>query len=316
MKSKKWLFVWSLALVSQVLSVLIFNYNIDAAGIFNSPIYSMNKFKKRHISENTSKYYIYNRNKNIYNCLLLGSSRMSVLETEQFDKILKKRCFNYGLGGSGIYEQIKTAKNLIENNSNIETIIIGLDFFGFNPYLIQNGSINLFNKKRYSNELYLEDFFEHLFSLRSLKNSVLTLEYNLKNNSLHENLANIKFDKQVENYRSNYSRYANPELKKISSISKGTSALKDFTVYLKNKNIDLVLFTSPIHNSLLEAIKENDIYHTYLYWKKEINSFHTIQYDFQSDSYFLNTRSLYLDPSHIEDIFTNEIVEKLVENGK
>ena len=315
MNGKKWLIMWCLTFLSQFSLVLIFNYNIDAGGIFNSPIHDLNKFKKKFISENTSKFYMYSKNLETYNCVLMGSSRMSVLDTVSFNKILQKKCFNYGLGGSGILEQIKTAENLIENNNNIETIIIGLDFFGFNPYLIQNGSINLFNKNRYSNDMYVEDYFEHLFSLRSLKNSVLTVDYNFKHNSLHGNLRNIDFNQQVENYKSNSNRYSNPELRNIESVKEGINALREFTSYLEDKNIDLILFTSPIHNSLIEAMKDNNIYHTYVNWKNEINGFHNIQYDFQNDSYFLNTRSLYLDPSHIKINFTNEIVLKLVNNG-
>ena len=81
---------------------------------FNERITKTNLFLRTHEQEN-------------YNCVILGSSRVTALRASEFDR----NCFNYALKGAEIPDLIGYANFLKEEGVEPEVIYVGIDGFNF-----------------------------------------------------------------------------------------------------------------------------------------------------------------------------------------
>jgi hypothetical protein len=192
------------------------------------------------------------------------------------------------MAGSNIEEQSQYLLYMIKNNS-VKNIIWSMDFCSFNPDLPNDGD---FNYDRLDSGTYLNrDRKIALMGFQATKNSFLTLYDNVKASDKEKeeykrvlNDEDGEFDKhiqdtvltkkqiddytawQIENYPKKFlvvrtfdqPHSIDPNLKKMQTVIDAC----------KKKNINLVIYTSPVSKDFLQLYKDLNLEKTFKYWKK------------------------------------------------
>jgi hypothetical protein len=187
--------------------------------------------------------------------------------------------YNLGLTGAYIAEIRDYLEHAILNQSKVEKVILGLDFFMFNKTKTE---IN-YDRQDFLNKTEIP-FTEKLaigLSLNTLEKSIDTVKDNLKtreskpyyNLGMRNNVnldqltkttnASILFQKQIQTYLSNY--YKNYQLSQ-----QDLQELKEIVAICKKNQISLTVFISPLHASQMEAIKQAGLWAIFEQWKQEI----------------------------------------------
>jgi hypothetical protein len=181
--------------------------------------------------------------------------------------------YNFGVGTATVEDHLGIIKYLVKEKKTPKNIIIGVDFYTFNPqippnsYFLKNKELNFLS---YSN--YNEDYISKLFSFDSFRASVKTLKVHLKKNNNRS-----KFDKNgwVGNYEDYTKRDAKLDLieAKKELIENKKNFLSDLeyrhidkkrikhyeeirTICITN-NINLYIFNTPLHPIYLDTIQNN-----------------------------------------------------------
>lgn len=129
-KDKKSKFSFKLyALVTSILlgSVAGINWAIDPLWYGNGNILTGKNFTFNERITKTNLFLRTNDSEN-YNCIILGSSRVTALKPSNFKE---QNCFNYALKGGEIPDFVNYARALKEEGVDPETIYIGVDGLNF-----------------------------------------------------------------------------------------------------------------------------------------------------------------------------------------
>ncbi len=309
---KKWIFSVFIIVLLSLCSIITFNYFINPYGVF---VHDKSKelVKNRSInSEMTKFYYASYKNPDV---LIVGTSRLEHINPKYLKKYLKGSIYNIGVKGSGI----KTHYNIIKyftSKKNVKTIILGLDFFSFNPVNIQN--INIL-QSRYS-DYFINDYKDSLLSFRTFRKSISTLMDNIKDKKAkinfqtgwesynddyltYEKYGDDWLDKRVNSHFPNFGQdkhfFDNPRFKNPKSIDRGLKILDDIIKHCKEYNINLILFTTPIYYKIYDVIKGRGYGNTYKYWKKSLSKYNFI-YDFNYKNGITKDYKWYIDASHFQ----------------
>ena len=183
---KKWIKLWA-TMIILVPTVALFNYIIDPYGMNEKwMIDGINNYKQ------TNTGYTYRFKTNIvmdkeFDTLLLGTSRIGVMDPEVVDGYLKGKSFNFESPASTVEMQYKLFMYTLKHN-NIKNLVYGIDFMTFNKSRTLEKTFPEFNeldekivaKERISNyDLY--------FNLETFKTSSTVLYKNLMNKKIVEN---------------------------------------------------------------------------------------------------------------------------------
>ncbi|MDF1874424.1 hypothetical protein JHD48_01610 [Sulfurimonas sp. SAG-AH-194-I05] len=305
-----------------MLGIMLFNYIIDPYFVFNSPRYEgINKIKVTSIDSHMTKFYTAKRaNPNV---LLIGTSRIEHINPIHVEKYLSGKVYNLGLLGSGIDVQKRNIEYFIKNK-NINTIILSLDFFSFNPSNVSS------NKLRFSND-FSDDYLDSLLSVSTLKRSIKTFKFNFKGVT-----QSVDYDSGWRSYRSNYKQiqklgtqytknlleknikkfssqevhFNNPKFLKPHAIDANLKVLADIISICKSNNVALHMFISPIYSEITDLIYKRGYGETYDYWKESLASYENI-YDFSGYNSITKDISNYIDGSHYKDILSPLILAKV-----
>lgn len=315
MNYKKWnrILIFSVSLLLSL--TMVFNYIIDPYSVFNTmQIDGINKIKNNTMSSQITKFYTAKRSD--AKVLLIGTSRTEHINPEFLQRYTNDKIYNLGLPGSGVDVQKKNIEYFIEKR-NISMIIIGLDFFSFNPKNIDQEAES--RSSRYQDD-YLSDYLDSLLSIKTLKKSIKTLKDNIKNEHLgidytngwrnYENDYNLikkygnshierKVVEQIKDYSSKIYNFNYPPFKEPSSISKPLNELKEIVQLCKENNVKLYMFISPLYSEITDLIYKRGYNETYTYWKKELSKYENI-YDFSGYNSITTNLSNYVDGSHYQ----------------
>ena len=309
-----------------LLSTIVFNFIINPYNIFNTlNIKGLNQVKNNTINTEMSKFYALKRLE--IDTLITGTSRSEHLNPTFIQKFTKDKVYNLSMPGSGIKLQKENIEYFVKHK-NIKRVILGLDFFAFNP------ANNSKDKHPRYDDKYISDYQDSLLSIRTLRKSIKTLKDNLKNkkSTLHyENgyrhnedislkiknggIVYIKerFKKQVTMISTQKVHFNNEEFKNPSSINKALADLNAIVNLCKDKDIELIMFISPLYVKITELIYKRGYGFSYEYWKKELAKYGDI-YDFSSYNKVTKKISNYIDGSHYQEHIAKLIVEKLLQN--
>lgn len=172
-------FIRTFFLASSVLCtfVIVLNYLLDPYAIFSTPVHPWLNEKKPQAENQLRLIKAIAIMKRQPKVLLAGSSGvhvgMGALDGKEFG--LSEVC-NMGLPGATVEELLGYFEHALFNQAEVETLILGLDFFMFNRHRKLNIEYDPKRMKRYL--MPLEDYLATLFSMHALKNSVLTLAAN------------------------------------------------------------------------------------------------------------------------------------------
>lgn len=248
-----------------------------------------------------------------YDALLLGSSRVTFLNQEEFKDI---KVFNYSFSLAMPQEYssyIEFAKK--QNKKDFEYIIIGLDFFGSNKNVEEN--------------MNPDDIFEHinsfayryklLFSIDSLK---VSLE-NLKR-AIRHNYAGRSYDRHNIAYTT---KIDENEVLKIVENTKVEDFIGNIKEYEFNENLGqifeklkkdnpnskFIIYTTPTSKVYLDKLKELNLYDDYKKWISiSVNSFDKIINFMDYNSITINYSKYFMDYHHIYPEYSNLIINKIM----
>lgn len=281
--------------------IALFNYIVDPYYIFrDSTINGFNNVKLHKYSSKRTFIYsdikLNSKNKNIVftgNCLL--SHYGSGLNNVAFFTIPVAR----------VSEVSKIIKNITEIAPNTETIYWGLfmdDFLNMDSDEYSDTLPDLDTKN-----FTLNDFINLFFSWNTTKYSIETVKESIKNKG--QDIIYVYPYREIakKEYDNNYS---------IENIS----TIKDTIDYVKKKNIELIIYYSPIHISKKIHIYTKNKWDLYLNIKRALVEI-TELYDYS----FLNeynyqmldeNNTNFIDNIHPTNIYNNIVVNDLLSNKK
>ena len=238
--------------------------------------YNLTKYNLLHIKykfardDRTDKVNFFKSIKKVDN-ILIGSSRVYSINPATVSKILGGTTYNFGVGTATVEDHLGIIKYLIKENKIPKNIIIGVDFYTFNPnippnsYFLRNKELNFLSYDDNS-----ENYIGKFFSFDAFRASVKTLKVHLLNlkdkprfdkngwaggyedyskRDEKKDLINVK--KEIfEIYKRLYLNYNAIDKKRIKYY-------KEIRKLCKKYHINLYLFTTPLHPMLLKKLKKD-----------------------------------------------------------
>jgi hypothetical protein len=205
LSNKYWL---KLVLVSSiVLSLLIFgiNFFVDPYNVTN---YNVLNIKHKFARDDRIEKVNFFKTLPKFDNILLGSSRVYSMNPLTVSSILGGTTYNFGVGGGSVEDQLGTLLYLKREKKLPKNLIIGVDFYTFNPkvppnkYFLKNKELNFLT---YDN--YKSSYIEMFFSIDALRASLKTLKHHIKKTSLQP-----RFDKN--GWTGGYEDYSKRNLEK------------------------------------------------------------------------------------------------------
>jgi hypothetical protein len=246
--------------------------------------------------------------------------------------------YNYGFDMARIKEIKYYLEHAIQN-TKLDHLFIGLDFFMFNKYERLNYT---FDETLVNNKIsFIDLYFKPLLSLISLKDSFSTLKVSRMEKEREEFLSNgYRPAKNVffglKNYEklhrsTNWIFLSSNELQtlyyaKMAFDNETLNDLKGIFEICQQNNITLTLYISPAHANLDgEGILAAGLYKDFESWKRKVTllafSYNLKLYDFSGYN-FVTTEQVktpmknYWDSSHFTEYVGNEIWDVLTEQNE
>ncbi|MEI8389697.1 MAG: hypothetical protein WCG23_07400 [bacterium] len=274
-------------------------------------IYKFNKEKPElKTNERISKLFTAKIKK--YDTLFIGSSRTDfALDPKHYYNLTKKKALNLGIGGSDISESKIILQKLIKTHPNLKTIILEVDYFGFNS----THKIN--SNEKIDSYISLNDFFKLFLSYDSIKKSISTINYNFKTpNKFIYDYNGLRIKTPEHNSYNLALAEINGVLTKNKNYSLDISRLQNLQEIkrlCKQNNIKLIVFVSPLNFAEIHGINLTGNFNKYLNWRKEISKI-TSFYDFSMGNYItyepLKPHMRYYFDSHH---YTIEVGQKILD---
>lgn len=313
-----------IATLSSILGIGIINLVIDPYGVTDNPKISfLNRLKPKQI-KHVRLFKAINVNRIKPKTVFLGSSRVDLGLDPSHPALEKLQpAYNLALVGPNMYEVRRYFEHLLVNPNHPKTIVLGIDFFMFNKYKNNAGDFEESRLGRQS--INNEDFVNTALSIDALNSSIETIQFNMQpgSSSLYQEngmrylhlppagtSTESKFHKMTNrllNTRGYYQEYL---------ISQEYLAdFQQIVVLCREKNIDLKVFISPMHASLIDGIREAGLWSDFENWKREITTI-TPVWDFSGYN-SITTEPIgqdmknYLDSSHYSSKVGDLILNRL-----
>ncbi len=157
-------FLFGLCLTGSL--VFAFNCLIDPLWFFGGNRLQAKNFT---FNERISKSVWLDRNHPNFDCLILGSSRATLIDTRD---IPNSHCFNYSVGGGTLADSLHLARFAGQKIDGLTTVFVSVDDFNW----IRPSALNLKNPSRFSQDIQSKlSPFSHYLGLSALGMSVRTL---------------------------------------------------------------------------------------------------------------------------------------------
>jgi len=325
MSFKFWSKFFFYSIVSFFTLIASINYIVNPYNIFNHTLFST--FIKTHehtVSARMTDFYTLKHTDPTN--LIMGSSRVGMFNQDIFQKYLGKNTYTLAMPGSNIEEQSQYLIFMIKNKK-LKNILWSLDFFSFNPDLPNDDG---FSYNRVDSSAFEKDDYQiALFSLQTTKNSLNTLVDNIellfsgqepKDDKLllresidrYLTLSPEDIDKrtriQLQYYPEKFLKFAT--FNKPESIQENLLKVKKIIDLCEEKNINLILYTSPVQKSFLDLYQTLGLGETFHSWKKELTKI-TDYTDFCTYNSVTDNPYNFVDGTHIMPNFGELIFAKI-----
>ncbi len=306
---------------SLLLSVLFFGmglfgiYALDPAGVNKK--FNFGLIKDSELTLRTQKFVELNRVKP--NTILLGGSRMHFMDTKFIEKYTHDRVYNLGMSISTLEEQYQFLNYSLEH-FDIKNVIIGLNLYTFSQNLRENKNSDYdpklftdgftpFKQFKYYMEFplhkYFSDYLGKGYSKPLFKNGGRThysellygggKSWRVKEKDVVESFGELYYNKY------------------LTWGDSGFNYLRKMVKLCKEHHVKLKLFTTTVHNSLLDVLKQTGKTDIYLKWKRELATI-APYYDFMYYHNISKNSDNYNDPSHLfqkhGDLYFHKIFKK------
>jgi hypothetical protein len=309
--------------LSPVLAIGLFNGFVDPYEIFNSPkISGFNQLKPAKFT-NDRLFKAIEITHIKPKIILLGSSRTQ-WGLDPKHPAFDEPSYNLALQGANMYETMRYFQHAIANQSQLKTVVVGIDFFMF----AESPNKLIFKESRLEKKsMTFEDAISVLFSLDALATSQDTIAENRTERETHEfidGLLLVDPRKTLPGSIEEFTKFIVRGFQDDSQASisqKQIDSLKILVKQCQEQGIQLELLISPAHAIQWEANRLNEGWETFEQWKREVVKIAPV-WDFSGYNSITtepiqNQMKNYIDSSHyrkeVGDLILNRIFNYQVE---
>jgi hypothetical protein len=214
--------------------------------------------------------------------IFLGSSRTAFgLDPHHRSFADQGTTYNLALYGGQPRLMRRYFEHALFNNPKLETVILGADFFVLSTKLEPPEGYSEARLDRTS--IDWPDTINTLFSIDAFGASVRTVLSNLRDPDFEpvEPLGSLtamdlrreaESEGMIRRFNSSLHRYLNDETR-FAGFEFSEEAFADFAAIVaacRARDIRLIVFVSPVHATLLEAIRQRGLWPSYLRWKQRL----------------------------------------------
>jgi len=330
MKSNKWFKIWFISIF--ILSSLVFTLNliVDPYSLTSKNLLHIpNKFTGDDRTEKVTNLLTHDS----YDNILFGSSRVYSINPLMLSKYVGGTTYNTGVGTARMEDHLGFLLLLQRNKKLPKKIILGLDFYTFNPklkpnsYFLKNSDLNFLHGTT-ENSLYLNKFFSIDATIASIK----TL-----NNFILSPSQKPRFDQfgAAHNASDNFNYYPKAQKQQVFSDKRLLNDLNfirseqyqvlsetrfqylnKFITICDDNNITLKIFTTPLAGGLLAKINSDTQLNNMLNLFKIKLQKTTSYNDFLTHNKIINTPVFFNNPTHTKTTTGNLMLAKLYDDEK
>lgn len=270
-RSKKWLKL--LFIFTFIFSLIIFSVNF-IVDPYNITKYNLLKIKFKFARDDRTEKINYFTSLTSFENILLGSSRVYSINPKTVTALLGENTYNFGVGTATVEDHLGILLYLKREKKLPKNLILGVDFYTFNPdippnkYFITNKNLNFLS---YSN--YEENYLSKFFSIDSFRASFKTLTNHLKSKNEEPRFDTLGWAGVYEDYSKRDIAQDLVKVKKelhenISDIysnlkykfidTKRVNYYNQIKKICKENDIQLYIFTTPLHPELLNILNNNE----------------------------------------------------------
>ncbi|NEN88840.1 MAG: hypothetical protein F6K48_07865 [Okeania sp. SIO3H1] len=288
---KQYIYIYILSIITNLSLVALFNLIVDPLYIFRLvEIEGFNAYKPKIDTLGMRTTKSIDVTKKDHDTLILGTSRALYGLDPLAPSLINKSTYNAGLIATNMYE-IHKVFELALQNKNLKTIIISLDFLAFSNHR----KLNLdFNTSRFATKYFLLLNVHRLISLQNFGYSWQTIIYNFNSISLKKFYTKQGFRQVKDEYiphRELFIELSNWFLDQPSLFSYSQERLILFKEILEKchqNNIELYIFTSPVHARHLEVMRMLEKYTIFEQWKRDlVNTIQQVNQQYPNKAPFL-----------------------------
>lgn len=270
-----------------ILFVALVNIIVDPYAIFRFVEKENFNKEKASINHNTFVPKVMSLNRIKPDILVMGTSRASI-GIDPTHKLIKgddKRSFNFSVGSASVEELFLTVK-YVNGINKLKKVVFGLDMLSFNAY---RGVRKTFTKDEVvlKNTYLNKHAFNAVFSLNSFKASLETVRKQGRPKNLiitdkghvgfNEGYVNAKkghrdmfLSTERDYLKNNWYPLPHNKFAFVNDERDVFKSFKEMLEYLREENIEIYFYISPVHARLMELMKIDDIYDDFEDWKKAL----------------------------------------------
>jgi hypothetical protein len=328
MRAKKFIIIVFSFFVSIVGGVGVVNYVVDPHGYNN--LINIENFNSKKYS-NTSMTTRFKANllaENNFDAIMLGTSRIGVMDPNIVNDYLNIKTFNLDNPGSNTEIQNKFFKYAHHYNKDLKYLIYGIDFMSFN----KNRTIQNDFKEFYDLQNKIEEFekisnYDFYFNTETFVKSAKIVIKNILNKQQTET---IYLSNGMRDYKNHIEDLSNNKLeldKLIKSSIDGyfresgiyknytfsyefLNYFKDTIKYCKTNNIKVFVYIPPMYSDHFDAIATAGYFDEFELFKKELVKI-TDFIDFTGHNPISENKNNYWDSSHLRKELTQVIMGRI-----
>jgi len=324
---KKWVKLWIIIIILIPIIALL-NYIIDPNGMNNKIlIEGINSSKK----SNTGYSYRFKTNRLVddnFDTLMLGTSRIGVMDPTVVDSYLNGHTFNLEAPASVTEMHYKLFKYALKYN-NIKNVVYGIDFMAFNGSRTLNKTFPEFkalNNKIINGEKISN--YDLYFNLETTKSSFYVLYKNLTNqkivaeqflqngmrvfyqyiDSLEK--GNYSFEKRMDYTFREYYNNVNGIYKNYKYSENYFNYFSKIINECKKNNIKVWVYIPPVYNLHFDSLKPAGYYDEFEKFKRDLVKV-TNYIDFTGHNTITNNSENFWDSSHLRVNMTKPIMARI-----
>jgi len=325
--AQKWIKIW-FTLILTIPLIGLFNYIIDPYG-FNQLVV-IDKFNsiKESNAGFTIKYKMPQLVKHEWTNLMLGSSKIGVMDNHIVDHYLGGKTFNMDQPTPAMPIQFDAFMYAVHYN-DIKNLIFAVDFLAFNKNLKLNRDYVELKTKVQSYEHF--NNIDLYLNTDTLKKSIEVIKKNLSGTAKKKLHFYPNGMREYANYLDAYEKgtfelqknidkhlklYFDPQKGIYSNYEYSDNFMllvKKIIAYCKIHNIHTYVYISPIYIEHFYAIKQAGLLNEFEHFKRELVKI-TNYVDFTGPNSVTTNKNNYWDSSHLRIELTKVVMEKLLRN--
>ncbi len=326
MNEKKWIKVW-FTIIILIPLVGIFNYVVDPYGFNNFITINRINSEKNSNTMLTTRFKSKILENGNFNTIMLGSSRVGVMNPEIIDKYLGGKTFNLAYPGSVTEIHNKLFFYALKYN-DIKNIIYGIDLLSFNESRVVKNDFQEFyelqkkieNKEKISNfDLYLNiETFKKSMKLL-IENILGTKETKIiyLSNGMRDHL---HFIKELENGMFDFNKEVNKEIKhyylpggmykKYNFSYDYLEYFQKIIIFCRKNNIKVWVYIPPTYSDFFNALQPAGYFDEFELFKNELVKI-TDFIDFTGNNTINKDKNNYWDGAHLKQELTEVLMSKV-----